>query len=245
MKVKIKIIFLGHLPHSINQNFITSRKSSLFEIISPIESYTINKDSDMLHWGYSDYNIQSMLPARNGADILLAVTNVPLEDNYFARRQTDNRICITYYEMTEILKTHNLPLENLIFRVLHSVALIYMRYKNRLPEMHELTNFAHDETRGCVFDMNGIKTEIIYSLNKPQLCSACLQTLKENKISVNLLDNIQRELRKIKKRRYYQILDFIKDNPIKAIIISSLSAILLGIIGSILATLIWETWFKK
>ena len=114
-------------------------------------------------------NIEKQLPQRDNADLLLAVTNVPLQDSYFARRFTDNRICMTYNSMTEILKLDNIPLENLMLRVLYSISFVYKRYGNRIPSMTEQTNFTHDETRGCIFDMNGNKTDVIYSLNKPQI----------------------------------------------------------------------------
>lgn len=48
---------------------------------------------------------------------MIVITNVPLEGNYFARRFSDNRVCLTYYEMVDILTIYNISLENLILRV--------------------------------------------------------------------------------------------------------------------------------
>lgn len=246
-KVKIKIVFLGHIPHSIDIDKIVSWKSDLFEIMKPINTVAIVGDSDGAHWEFLDENIETQLPPRDGADILLAVTNVPLENNYFARRFSDNRVCMTYNEMTEILQSYNIPLENLLLRVLYSVSFIYRRYGNRMPLNTEHTNFTHDETRGCIFDMNGVKTDVVYSLNRPQLCHSCVETLTtipKYKIEKEIIDKVQNELKKIKKGLYYQLSDFAKSSPICAIIISSLFAIILGIIGSTIATLIWEKLLK-
>jgi hypothetical protein len=149
--------------------------------------------------------------------------------------------------MTEILKFDNIPLENLLLRVLYSIAFVYKRYGNRMPQMTEHTNFTHDETRGCIFDMNGIKTDVVYSLNSPQLCHSCVEiltTTPKYKIEKEVIDKVQSELKKIKKGRYYQLTDFVKRRPILAIIISSLVAIILGVIGSTIATIIWEKVIK-
>ncbi len=244
-KVKIKIIFLGHIPHSINTEKIGKWKSELFEIVKPINTVAIVGDSDGAYWEYSDANIEEQLPDRDGADVLLAVTNVPLQSNYFARRFSNDRVCMTYNTMTEILKFDNIPLENLIFRVLYSIAFVYKRYGNRIPLASENTNFAHDETRGCIFDMNGVKTDVVYSLSGPQLCHSCVETLTtlpQHRIEKEIITKVQWELKKIKKGFYYQITDFIKTKPILAIVVSSLFAIILGVIGSTIATIIWENY---
>lgn len=246
-KVRIKIVLLGHLPHSIDIDKIDKWKSDLFEIITPINSYTIIGNSDGAYWEFSDENIETQLPSRDGADLLLAVTNVPLQNNFFARRFTDNRVCMTYNSMTEILRFDNIPLENLLLRVLYSMSFVYKRYGNKMPLNSEVTNFTHDETRGCIFDMNGVKTDVVYSLNIPQLCHSCVEILTSNqgtRIEKNLVDTVQQELKKIKKARYYRIADFVKRRPILTIIISSVVAVLLGAVGSIIATLIWENYMK-
>jgi len=244
-KIKIKIIILGHLPHSIDFKKISKWRSELFEVVRQIATYSITDNSDGYGWEFSDSSIEAQLPKRQEEDILLAVTNVPLQDNYFARRSTDNRVCLTYNSMTEILLYHNIPLENLVLRVLYSVAFVYRRYGDRLPLITEHTNFTHDETRGCIFDMNGIKTDLIYSLDKPRLCHSCVETLASNRmhrIERSLIDKVQQELQKIKKGLYYQISDFIKRKPVLAIVISSILAVILGIIGSLIASAIWQSW---
>lgn len=242
--VNIKLAILGHFPHMSDIEKIKSWKSVLFKIVE-VNKYNIVGDSDGLYWEFLDENVERQLPPRGNADVLIAVTNVPIEANYFARRFTDNRVCISYNGMTEILNYNNIPLENLLLRVLYSVSFVYRRYGNRVPLMTEKTNFSHDETRGCVFDMNGIKTDIIYSTYKPQLCASCIQALTNNRVAANrvennLIDKVQKELLKINKGLYFQIADFIKQHPIYSIIISALTAIILGAVGSVIASFIYE-----
>ncbi len=246
-KLKIKIVTLGHLPHSFSVSKVLSWKSDLFEIDPEIDSYSIVEKSDAANWVFSDKNIERQLPKRTNCDFLIAATNVPIQENFFARRFSDNRICLTYNEMTEILYSENIPLENLLYRVLYSALLVYKRYGNRIPLTSENTNFTHDDTRGCIFDMNGIKTDVVYSTNKPKLCPSCVEILVNNpkhRIEQNLIDNVQEELKKIKKGLYYRLLDFVKTHPKTAILISSITAILLGTIGSLIATFLWEKVIK-
>ncbi len=238
-KVRIKIAFLGHVQHNISKEKILRWKSSLFLINAPIDTYTINNNSDIDDWSYSDVTIQNELPTNFDGDILIAITNVPIEDNYFARRLTNNRLCLSLHEMSDILKLDNIPLENLIFRVCYALSLIFKEC-NKLPTIAEYSKFTHDETKGCIFDMNGIKTDIIYSTNKPILCDSCKERLKKVKIESNLIDDIQSELNKINKTLYYRITDFVKKEPVWSILISSLAAIVLGTIGSLVASVIFE-----
>ncbi len=239
-KVKIKLALLGHLPLSLDINRLLNWQSELFEIIKPLNTYTITTDSDGPAWEFTDENILEQLPTDFDGDVLIAITNVPIEDNYFARRFPGNRICMSYYEMNDILLAKNIPLENLALRVMYSSAFVYRRYGNRIPLMTEETNFAHDETRGCIFDMNGIKNNAIYSTNKPILCTSCEQALANARIPKNIIDSTQEEIKKIRKRLYFRIADFIKAYPIWTIIISSITAIILGVIGSLIASFLWE-----
>lgn len=241
--IKIKLAILGHLPYSVNLSKIEKWKSCLFEIEKEIGQYPITEDSDIFHWSYSDINIEKHLPQRDEENILFAITNVPLEDNYFARRLTDNKICITYHDLVDVLQAHNIPLENLILRVLYAISILYRRTGGEIPSINEPYSFIHDETRGCLYDMCGIKTDIFYSLNKPQLCRSCIHdiTYNENpKIDSNIIPKVQRELKKIRKERYYQILDFVKNKPVLTLILSTIAAVFSGI----LANYIWERWIQ-
>jgi len=239
-KIKIRVITLGHVPYSLNIDKIKKWDSELFEIVDT-GSYIINSDSDLLGWSFSDDNIEKQLPNRGNEDVLLAITNVPIEDNYFARRLSDNKVCLTYKDMTEILMFNNIPLENLVLRTLYAISFVYRRYENRIPPISEKgVHFTHDETKGCIFDMCGIKTDIVYSLDRPKLCHNCVGNLTSNRIDTNIVNCVQNELKKIRKAKYYRIFDWIKKRPIGALIISIIGGIFLGIISSILATYIIE-----
>jgi hypothetical protein len=245
-KVKIQLVILGRIPFSIDLKLIENWKSDLFEVLPNVAFFNIVGDSNGPDWEYLDDNIQNQLPACNEGNILIAITNVPIEANYIGRRLTGNRICITYDTMVDILRMSNIPLENMALGALYYYSLVFKLY-GRIPLMEEDTFLSHDDTRGCLFDMVANKADIIYSMNKPALCQPCLVILtssKGNRIEKNLIESVQKELKRIKKSLYYRITDIVKTNPLLAIAASFIVAISLGLISSLFASVLWETHIK-
>lgn len=243
-KVKIKLIILGQLPIDLDKIKLTKWKSDVFEIVGQIDNYTITNNADGLRWEFTDNNIEPQLPDIFEEDFLIAMTHVPLEDNYYARRFTGNRIYMTFYQMADMLSLSNIPIENLVYRLLYSYTLIYKRHGNRIPSRDEVTTFTHDETRGCLFDMNGIKSDIVYSTNQPIVCDDCVQRLTTERVPRNTIVKVKDEIKRIKKGTYYRIADLIKKYPIWTLPITTISTIILGTAGSLLATILWEQVLK-
>ncbi|MFK5892153.1 MAG: hypothetical protein QM504_02915 [Pseudomonadota bacterium] len=236
-KIKITVATIGHMPADFDKNKITDWKSSVFSIDGEIESYSLNTNSDGDDWEFTDSNLEEVLPACFNGDFLISIVNVPIELNWYSRRLNNNRVVFTFHECKEILNHFNIPLENIIYRVLYAYTLLYKRSGNKIPMTAEHTDFAHDETRGCLFDMNGLKTDIIYSCHNPIICSHCEEKLKQEKISNEVISKIKNE---IKKPLFYRLAEFIKKHPITSLIISAITAIILGAIGSYIATVIYE-----
>ena len=235
---EIKIVAIGHLPAVLDETKIENWSSSIFKINGEIEHYSLTCDSDGPNWEFTDVSLLEQLPKQFEGDFLLAIVSVPIESNWYTRRLDGNKVVFSFHEIKDILASNNIPLENVIFRLLYSYMLIYKRHGNKIPTAREITNFAHDETRGCLFDMNGIKSDIIYSCDKPIICPECVERLKRDKISDETIYIIQKEIRKIRKPLFYRLTDLIKKHPVWSMIISALSAIVLGTIGSLLAALI-------
>ncbi|WJV64566.1 hypothetical protein PCO87_11420 [Pectobacteriaceae bacterium C52] len=242
-KLKIKIVTLGYIPARFDIKKIQSWKSKLFEI-SSIDYYNLNCNSDIEYaWAYSDDLIVKQTPEIGDANFLVVLTNVPLEDNWYSRRLGNNKVIFTFHEIKDYLLYDNIPLENVVYRILYAYSLVYMRSGRRIPDYGERPGFTHDETKGCLFDMNGIKSDLIESCNKPIICRDCEHKLTNGMVSNNVIENIKHELKGIKKPLYYRWLDFIKVHPLISLAISSLTVVLLGIIGSLIATKIYE-YFK-
>lgn len=228
------------MPADFDKTKITNWKSSVFSVTGEIESYSLTKDSDGSDWEFTDSILEEVLPKQFSGDYLIAIVNVPIELNWYTRRLSNNRVVFTFNQIKEILSYSNIPLENMIYRVLYAYTLLFKRSGNRIPKTAEHTNFAHDETRGCLFDMNGQKTDIIYSCHKPIICGHCVEKLKQEKVSNEVISKIQSEISKIKKPLFYQLAEFVKRHPIWSLLISAITAIVLGAIGSYIATVIYE-----
>ncbi|NOQ29704.1 MAG: hypothetical protein GQ570_01140 [Helicobacteraceae bacterium] len=240
-KITVQVITLGHMPIGFNTNKIEKWKSEVFEISQNIENYSMNQNSDSVSWAYSDELLKEELPNNITTDILIAIANVPLDDDWYSRRIESNKIVLTLHEMKEILSNKNIPIENLVLYLLYAYTLAFIKYDNNLPHNGAEFDIIHDETRGCLFDMHGIKTDVVYSCNKPIICSSCIEKLKSGKLSYETINTANEEIKKIRKDLFFQLADFIKKHPIWALIISGISAILLGALGSMLGTLIYES----
>lgn len=239
-KVRIKLVTIGRLPLHLNLSRVASWKSDVFQLTGDIEKFALRCDSDSEGWVFSDQLLKEQLPSNQGADFLLALVNVPIENNWYSRRLGDNQIVFTFSQIKDFLARENIPLENAVLRLIYAYTLLYRRSGNKIPGFGEAPSFTHDETRGCLFDMNGIKSDLVESSNKPIVCSECVERLNNERVSEQTIRVVQQEIRGIHKTLYFRALDFVKVRPVAALIISSLFAISLGAIGSLLAAYVYD-----
>ncbi len=150
-KAKIKLITIGHLPLHLNLRRISAWRSEVFELVGDIENFALRCDSDSDGWVFSDSLLKAQLPAHAGEDFLIAIVNVPIEDNWYSRRLGDNYIVFTFSQIRDFLVWENIPLENAILRVLYGYTVLYRSSGNKIPGFREKLSFTHDETRGCLF----------------------------------------------------------------------------------------------
>lgn len=240
LKTRITVATVGHMPGDFDRQKIKEWDSSVFEIADEIESYSLTCDSDGLEWEYTDDALEVVLPKKFSGDFLIAIVNVPIELNWYSRRLSENRVVFSFHEIKEILRFSNIPLGNVICRLLYAYTLLYKRSGNRIPENAENTNFTHDETRGCLFDMNGIKTDVVYSCHNPVICPDCVERLRREKVTDETIAKCQSEIRQIRKALFYRIADFIKQHPLWSLAISAATAIILGALGSMLGSYVYE-----
>jgi hypothetical protein len=237
--ISVKIITLGHIPVDLNFKIIENWKSKLFRISNEIENFSITTNSDQYDWSFSDEKIKNELPKNIKEDLLFVIVNIPLEDNYYSRILSNNKVVITYHDVKEILENKNIPLENLILYLLYTYVLGYLKYNNSIPNFENI-DLIHDDTRRCLYDMHGVKSDLTYSCVQPIICSSCEEKLKNGKISIEKINQAKKELKKINKPLFFRISDFVKKHPLWSLIISSFTAVILGTIGSILGTIIYE-----
>lgn len=230
--VNIELIKIGHLPFELDLNKIIGWKSKVFRVSRDVRSFGFNLNADLDGWGYSDQAIISQFPDNCNSDFQIAIVNFPIEDNWYSRRFDQNRIVFSFHEIKEFLERKNIPLENAILRVLYAYTLLYKRSGNRIPSLYENASFTHDETRGCLFDMNGIKSDLTESCDSPIICLDCEASLKRERVSIDDISCIKKEISKIGKPMYYKLVEFAKVHPIISILISGLFAIFLNVVSS-------------
>lgn len=233
-KVRIKLVTIGYQPQDLQINKINNWKSEVFQLTADVEKFSLRTDSDGKAWEFSDSLICEQLPKSFDADFLVALVNVPIEDNWYTRQVSKNQVILTFHEIKDILRESNIPLENVVLRLLYSFALVFRQCGNQLPKLGEGAGYFHHETRGCIFDITGIKTDLPASCDKPQICDECKERLKKKLVSNDIIDQSKKEIRQLNKKFYFRILDFVKMHPVWALLISSAYAIALNIIASII-----------
>lgn len=236
-KVKIELVVMGDLPYRLDLEKIKRWKSLLFEITKTSTCKPPEHAKGEDEWEYSDAQLNEPLHDPDEVDIVLAVTSVPVEKKYTMRRFADNRACMTYSEKVEMMIANNIPLENFLLRGLYYLSLVYLRSGGKIPHSKEDKRYTHDETKGCIFDMCGIRPEVLYSLHKPRICRECLEKIQQE-LHGFPANRIQLELNEIKKDLIYQVTDFVKRYPVLSLFLSSCYAVFLGVVASMIASFI-------
>lgn len=239
-KVRIKLVSIGHLPLEFQSKKIKNWSSKTFEVVEDIDNYSLRCDSDGFDWEFSDSAVKGQLPNQFNADFMIAIVNVPIEDNWYSRRLGNNQVVFTFHQIKDILEHYNIPLENVVYRLLYAYTLLYRRAGNKIPDFDEALSFTHDETRGCLFDMNGIKTDLVASCHNPQICDECQERLKQERVSKSDIENTQSDIKRIKKDLYFRIIGHVKKHPIAALFLSSIFALMLGTTGSVIGSFVYE-----
>lgn len=237
--VRISLVAVGQMPRDLHLERVRSWQSSVFEIVGSPASYTVTRDSDGPDWQYSDAALEAQLPTTFEGDVLFAIVNLPLTDNYYGRRLSGNRAVVSLHEVAAIMRMANVPLENAVLRLLYAAVLVYARFGNTIPLTGDNTSYTHEETRGCLFDMNAYKPDLVASCDRPSLCADCVTALRAQTIPTELVANVQHELKRIRKPLYYRLLELVRSYPLIALGLSAAAAIVLGIIGSLIASYLY------
>ena len=201
----VQLAKLGDLHTWLDLSKVSKWKSALFEILPEIDQYRLPTAAGF-QWDFVDDQVSRALPKRIKGDFLLILTDSPLEGNYYMRRLPGNRVCISFFQIRDILARRDIPVENYVLKCIYEVLIYYTIAANhggQLPKSEE--SYTHDETKGCLFDMTGIKTDIVVSCRLPILCDTCYADLPRATVPTNLLDGIRRELKKIRLSTYTRL----------------------------------------
>lgn len=229
-KVKVDIKILGGLKHELNLERIKKWQTSFFEINSISNINSLPNTTTLNDWYYSDKQLKSIIGNMDNSQVVFGLINHELEDNYYGRRIGTNCYILSLYETGEIVLNNDLKIEHFVIQNLYFVAALYYRYGGIIPLSESM--LTHQDIRGCLFDFNAHKEDIVYSLGKVSICSKCEADFDSSLVPENFVSNISKELKKIRKSRYFILRDFIRKSPILSIIISAFLALVLNILAS-------------
>lgn len=237
--INIRIVTFGQFGSELNIARIINWVSILFKVVD-YQQHNLTIVPDLPSWGYSDGNLNAKFPTpkelQNGAlvnetaHINVFVIDAPLEGNHYSRILDNDCIVITYYQIREILYKEDIPLENFMLRLLYAYSFIYLAKQDEHMSMLDEARFAHAR-KGCLFDMCGIKTEVIYSSVSPSLCGDC-ETKLNGKVQTAVIDKVRKELKHIRKDFYHRVLSFLKIHPYLSLFLSGLAAFGLNILAN-------------
>lgn len=227
--ITISLVTLGTIKHSVDFGFLEAWKSKIIKI-DHRSSLAHLPNAIGADWDYTDSQLRSVLKPDVASDLTVGLIDAPIEDNYYMRRLTERSAVLSLHEMADILQNAQFPIEQFILRNCYEMAVILAGRKNLLPA--DYSELAHDDIRGCLLDMNSNKTDIVFSLHKPTLCTPCASVISAEQLPNRFLSTLLKELKRIRKPLYARATAWVKQHPLLALVITSCFAILLNLIAS-------------
>lgn len=237
MKYKITLIKLGHAGRLVDLQKIKNWKSDLFEI-TEIQCVDHLPESDIqdgyLDQKYTKEKLQTIISCPKDSDFAVAIMPYRFKDDFYMHRIGTNCVVISLYGIPEILGLEHISVENFVIRQLYEVCAI--KHLTSDISNDDVYKFVHRDTRGCIFDMNGERADILYNTETPTICESCKDTFKRKQINSQIIATFEKELKRIKKPLILRIERIIEKYPLVSVIVSGLIAIFLNL----LANYIWE-----
>lgn len=237
MKYKITLIKLGYAECLVDLQKVKKWTSKIFKI-TEIQCLDHLPESDIedgyLDTKYTKEKLQSLISCPKDSDLAVAIMPYKFLDNFYMHRIGADCVVISLYGIPEILGCKNISVENFIIKQLYEICAIKCLIKDISSD--DVYNFVHRDTRGCIFDMNGERTDILYNTETPIICDSCKDAFKRKQINTHTISTFEKELKQIKKPMILRIERSIKKYPLASVVISGLIAICLNL----LASFIWE-----
>ncbi|MBG9388540.1 hypothetical protein [Caenimonas aquaedulcis] len=227
--MKISVVVLGNMKYPVNTEVLEKWRSKIFEIRHGA-SVGFLPNTDGPNWERTDDQLLEVLKADPSADMTVGIIDAPLEDNFYMRRLSNNVGVLSLHEMADIVRYSNFSIEQYILRNLYELAVLAKSNGGLITT--DYASWAHDEIRGCIFDMNAVKSDIVFSLDQPILCPACRVRANARQLPAQFLPLLDRELRRIRKPTYARMTEWVQFHPITAICITAVSAITLNLVAS-------------
>ncbi|MGC1377626.1 MAG: hypothetical protein WA821_15435 [Anaerolineales bacterium] len=234
----ISLVTVGNLKYPLNFDDLKKWPSALFKIEhgASIGQIPNAQGTDNDEWEYPKEQLRKIIHREPSGDITFALINAPLEGNYFMRRLGDNIVVLSLYEMAEIIRDANFTIENYIIRNVYEIIVLFLGNQRTVPDSS--STWTHDEIRGCLFDMNANKSDIIFSMHNPTLCTQCRNRLLSAQIDSNVIPSLTHELKKLKKEFFFRMIEYVRAHPIWSLVITAATALVLNLLASVIYDLV-------
>ena len=229
--IQVAIISVGSLKYPFDFRKLTTWQSKIVQIShGPSIEHLPNAQGP--DWTYPDAQLSALIRAVPNSNITLALVNVPLQDNYYLRRLNSNVAVLSFFEMAEIARAFHFTIECYVLRNIHEIAVLFAANGGLIPA--NAITWAHDDVRGCLFDMNASKLDIIFSMHKPTLCPECSNRLHSKQIDPSFLPNLRTELGRIRKTLYFRAAEWVQVHPLWALAVTAAFGVILNFAASVL-----------
>lgn len=234
-KVNVRLVAMGNIINELDSFQITHWKSHLFSIEKEVKRGFLPLKAGMKPWAYSDVQLDNAFSQINNlskADITFYILDAPIQYNYLSRILSENRIVLTYYQAKEMLERESIPLENYILSHIYAYVLLFLAKANKTIGPTDELDISHDYREGCLFDMCGVKQEVIYKCVQPIICERCKTYLINHGVTRDDIIIAEREQKKLKRSLYNRIVRKMKSYPVMTFILSCWLAIIMSVIAN-------------
>lgn len=235
IKKKISLILLGHANNLFNANKIKKWKSKLFEVtnIQTIEHLPeCEVDDDFLDQKFEKSQLSKLITCPSESDLAIGIMAYRFVDNFYMHRIGSNCVVVSLHGISDLLSRESISMDNFILKQIYEASALKCLFKNISTD--EVYSLVHGDTRGCLFDLNGDKQDIIYNSERPIICTSCKAEFKKRQIEEDVISVFESELKTISKPKILQIELFIKKYPLFSILTTGIVAVLLNLIASAL-----------
>lgn len=217
--LNVALITLGHQKQPVDIGYLKGWRSRIF-LIGRITAIAHSPDATGDTWEYPDDQLSELIKAVPAADMTVAIVSAPVAQNFYSRRLKDNVVVLSLHEIAHILNSANFRLEHFVLRNIYQFSVYYHALGGTIPTVDSVS-WSHDDIRGCLFDMNSQKSDILYSMDQPKLCEVCRTRLGSYAVDPEFLPALTSELQRLRKRLYFRMADWVKSHPIYALVITA------------------------
>jgi hypothetical protein len=239
MKMKIALIKVGQVEYFANYNKILKWKSEIFNV-GTIQRVEYAPESDVndcfLDNKYTQKGLKEHVTCPSDYDLAIAITSYRFDDNFYIHRLSNNCAVLSLYGISEILNQAGISMENFILKQIYEVCALMSLVTD--VSSSEVYNFVHLDTRGCLFDMNGDRRDILRNTEQPTICTSCKSKFGSKQLEQKFLVTLEKELMKLKKPLLQRIENCIKKYPLLSILTTTLIAIFINLVSNLIFNLL-------